>query len=223
MEYNWLNKNNNRELIVFFGGWSFDSHPFECMDSGDRDIIMFYDYSDLNIPENILNEISNYSEKILITWSMGVFTAYYLKDKLPEFDKKIAVNGTPYPIDNEYGIPLRTFDLTLKYAGTGLKGKFYENVFSDNKLLQKYLENPVQRSIENRVFELESLDKLIKNKKINYDGKFYNSAIIGNSDKIIPTKNQINMWGNKAKIIDCGHFPFYNFKSWDEICKIADQ
>ena len=79
MEYNWLNKNNNRELIVFFGGWSFDSHPFECMDSGNRDILMFYDYSDLNIPENILNEISNYSEKTLIAWSMGVFTAYYLK------------------------------------------------------------------------------------------------------------------------------------------------
>ncbi len=216
MEFAWLNRQNNNKLIVFFGGWSFDNHPFECLNPTDYDIIMLYNYSNLDFPDFS----KNYRQKILIAWSMGVFTAYLLKDMFLEFDKKIAINGTPYPIDNEYGIPARTFDLTLKYADTGLKGKFYENVFSDNLLLEKYLQNPVQRSVENRINELISLHNLIKNTKISYDNSFYDKAIVGSSDKIIPTKNQLNMWGDLAKIIDCGHFPFYNFKSWDEICKL---
>ena len=215
MEYHWLNKNNNRKLIVFFGGWSFDFRPFECLKSYDYDVLMFYDYTDLNIP----CEIPNYDKKILITWSMGVFIAYLLKGNLPEFNKKIAVNGTPYPIDNDLGIPKRTFDLTLKYAETGLQGKFYENVFTNSEFLEKYYKNPVQRTIPNRIKELESLNSLIRNTDINYDNNYYDYAIVGNNDKIIPTKNQIKMWKDKAKMLDSGHFPFYNYTCWDEICK----
>lgn len=218
MQNHWIIKNNNKNLIVFFGGWSFDYKPFECLRSEKYDVLMFYDYNDLNIENHLLKEIETYSSKTLVTWSMGVFIAYLLKDKLPDFDKKIAVNGTPYPVDDEFGIPHRTFDLTLKYAETGLQGKFYQNVFSNEDFLQKYLENPVQRTIENRVKELETLDKLIKNTKIEYDKTFYDKSIVGANDKIIPTKNQLKMWGDLAQIIDCGHFPFYNYNSWDEIC-----
>ncbi len=215
MQYHWLHKNiNNNKLIVFFGGWSFDFRPFECLESNNYDVLMFYDYNNLEIPP----EIPDYEEKILITWSMGVFIAYYLKDKLPEFNRKIAINGTPYPVDNERGIPFRTFDLTLKHAQTGLKQKFYENVFANEEFLKKYLKTPVERTIQNRVEELNALNTLIKNTPVTYDGKFYDRAIVSNNDKIIPFKNQMNMWQNLAKVIDCGHFPFYNYKSWDEIC-----
>ncbi len=215
MQYYWLKNNNKNKLIVFFAGWSFDYFPFLNINSFDYDVLMFYDYSDLNLPVTI----GEYDEKILITWSMGVFIAYYIKNLLPDFNKKIAVNGTPFPVDDRLGIPKRTFDLTLKYAETGLKGKFYENVFSNENLLNIYLKTPVQRTIENRVNELIKLDDFIKNIEINYDGQFYDTAIIGKNDKIIPAKNQLNMWGNIAKILDCGHFPFYNYNSWDEICR----
>jgi len=214
MQYHWLNKQNNKKLIVFFAGWSFDYKPFECLDCKNYDVLVLYDYNDLTLPK--IEEA--YDKKILITWSMGVFIAYLLKEVLPKFDQKIAVNGTPYPVNNEFGIPQKTFDLTLKYAETGLQGKFYQNVFTNQEFLGKYLENPIERSIENRVSELVTLDKLIKTTKIEYDKKFYNKAIVGLSDKIIPTKNQLTFWGNLAKTVDCGHFPFYNYKSWDELC-----
>ncbi len=215
MQYHWLNRNKNKKFIVFFAGWSFDYHPFKIIPARDYDVLMFYDYSELTIPF----EIPQYEETVLISWSMGVYIAYLLKTKLPDFTSKIAVNGTPYPIDNEFGIPERTFNLTLKYAENGLQGKFYENVFSDKELLEKYLQNPVKRTIQNRVTELQILNELIGAQKITYDGEFYDKAIVSGSDKIIPTKNQINMWGNSAKIINSGHFPFYNYTSWDEICK----
>ena len=215
MQYNWLNRQNNKNLIIFFAGWSFDSKPFEYLKCEDNDVLVFYDYTELdNIPD-----IEQYDTYTLITWSMGVYVAYLLKDKLPKFNKKIAINGTVYPVNNQFGIPHKTFELTLKYAETGLQGKFYKNVFSNDSWFERYMQNPVQRSLKSRVDELIALDNFIRTQNIVYDNKFYDKALVGLSDKIIPTKNQLAFWKEKAQTIDCGHFPFYNYSSWNEICK----
>lgn len=215
MQYHWLNKENNDNLIVFFAGWSFDYIPFKFLDCTDNDVLVVYDYNSIDDLPNF----NTYNNKTLITWSMGVYVAYLLKDKFKDFNRKIAINGTIYPVDDEFGIPHRTFDLTLKFAQTGLEGKFYKNVFNNDELFERYSKAPVERSIENRVSELYSLDKLIKETKIKYNSEFYDFAIVSNFDKIIPTKNQLAFWKEKAKTVDCGHFPFYNYNSWDEICK----
>ena len=218
MQYHWLNKNNNNKLIIFFAGWSFDYNPFKFLNCTDFDVLILYDYNTLEVPE-----IPKYKKYYLISWSIGVFTAYILKNKLPKFDLKIAINGTPYPVDDNKGIPLKPFLLTLKHAKQGLEGKFYQNIFDTTKDFETYNENQVKRTVDNRVDELNNLYKLIKQTQINYES-FYDKAIISQNDIIIPTKNQINFWQNNTKsikMLESGHFPFYNFKSWEEIlqCK----
>lgn len=217
MQYHWLNKRDgNKKLLLFFCGWSFDYKPFERIECNDYDVLMLYDYNDLSIPIEILG----YEEYFLITWSMGVFVAYLLKEKLPEFKEKIAINGTPFPVDNEKGIPIKTFDLTLKYVDTGLQGKFQRNLFKTEEEFQKYLQNPVAREIPNQASELVSLKKLIDKTDVDYK-KYYNRAIISNTDKIIPTRNQHNCWDNVCPVVvlNSGHFPFYDFESWNDILK----
>lgn len=225
MQYCWLKKseklNNDktiRKLIIFFCGWSFDNKPFEPLDCGEYDVLMFYDYKNHTIPF----DIPDYDEYYLITWSMGVYIAYLLRDKLPEFKLKIAVNGTPFPIHNHFGIPERTFDLTLKYVDTGLQGKFQRNLFKKDDDFEKYMLNPVARKIPEQAEELRALKDFISMSELSYDN-FYDRAIIGESDKIIPAQNQINFWKEHAPLVllDSGHFPFYGFKSWNEIlqCK----
>ena len=58
------------------------------------------------MPEDLAN-IKGYENKTLIAWSMGVFTAYLLKDLFADFNHKIAVNGTVTPVDNDFGIPVK--------------------------------------------------------------------------------------------------------------------
>lgn len=229
MNYHWLNKNNNENLIIFFCGWSFDYKPFEVLKSDNYDVITFYDYSDIGnsdfnelFTKNYANLFSNYKSVNLIAWSMGVYAAYLLKNELPEFDCKIAINGTPFPVNDDFGIPVKTFDLTLKYVDTGLQGKFQKNLFKKNEDYQKYLKTPVSRNIENQKNELISLNNFIKNRSCEYN-LYYDKAIISDTDKIIPTRNQINFWTDKAEIVslNSGHFPFYQFSEWKELltCK----
>lgn len=226
MQYHWLNKQDNDKLILFFCGWSFDYKPFEKLNCNDYDVLIVYDYSDIasNNAKDFLSKkfFIKYKKIDLITWSMGVYVAYLMKNILPKFDKKIAINGTPYPVDDSFGIPSKTFDLTLKFVDTGLQGKFQKNLFKKNEDYEKYLKTPVERSIENQKQELVALNDFIKNQKCDYD-EFYDRAIISDTDKIIPTRNQVNFWTGKAeiKILDSGHFPFFEFESWKDIllCK----
>lgn len=215
MQFHWLNKQNNSKLIIFFAGWSFDENPFKFLACENFDVLIVYDYS--TIDENI-EKFTSYKEINLIAWSMGVFVAYLLKDKLPKFNKKIAINGTPLPVNDEFGIPIKPFLLTLRHAKTGLEGKFYQNIFDTKEEFEKYSTMSVNRSIENRETELKSLYDKIRSAEINYN-RFYDKALISSRDKIIPTKNQINFWQNNAEIemLESGHFPYYNFKSWNEI------
>ncbi|MBR6099563.1 DUF452 family protein [bacterium] len=220
MQYHWLNKKNNSNLIIFFCGWSFDYKPFERLACNDNDVLVVYDYGDIGTDnEDIIKSFSDYKSFTLITWSMGVYIAYLLKNTLPNFDKKIAINGTPYPVHDEWGIPVKTFDLTLKYVDTGLQGKFQKNLFKRPEDFEKYLETPVERTIENQKTELIVLDNFIRNRVINYE-RFYDYAIISDTDKIIPTRNQKSCWENfetPYKVLNSGHFPFYEFNSWEEI------
>ncbi len=214
----WLNNKNNESLIVFFAGWSFDENPFQSLNCENYDVLIVYDYNDLTIPQELKN-LDKYKTKILISWSMGVFTAYLYKDLFKNFDKKIAINGTITPVDNEFGIPVKMFELTLKHAQKGLERKFYQNVFLTDNEFTTYSKIPVKRSIANRVSELENLYKFIQNTKTDYE-KFYNFAIISDHDKIIPPKNQQashNKHNTPFINIDSGHFPFYKFSSWKEV------
>lgn len=217
MKHFWLNKNGNSELLVFFAGWSFDENPFKFLNTDGFDVVVVYDYRDLALDV----DFSGYEKYYLVTWSMGVYIAALLKDKLPTFSKSIAFNGTTFPIDNEFGIPRRTFDLTLKFASEGLKAKFYQNVFYGEEQLEKYWLNPVERSIEERVEELQALKNMISENPVDARG-FYRIAYVSENDKIIPPSNQHNAWENlgvSVIVLPDGHFPFYNFKSWKEICK----
>lgn len=215
MQFHWLNKQNNKNLIVFFAGWSFDYVPFKFLDCENQDVLIVHDYNEISD----LPEISDYENKNLIAWSMGVYMAYQMRNKFVDFNKRIAINGTPFPVDDEYGIPLKPFLLTLRHAKTGLEGKFYQNIFEKSEEYERYIKNPVERSIKNRVNELNELYERIKETQKVYE-KFYNQAIISLNDKIIPAKNQIKFWQDfevPYETLESGHFPYYNFKSWKEL------
>ena len=202
MEYKWLNKKHNQNLIVFFNGWGMDDSVVRHLEPNDYDILMFYDYNNLTTDFRF-TELDKYSEKHLVAWSMGVMTATFFNI---DYSTKTAVNGTLQPIDDNYGIPQRIYNLTLK--GFSPKGaeRFIKSMFDEECTL------PVpEREFENQKNELLALTKY----KADMSFK-YNRIILSDNDKIIPTKNQSAFWHIEPNISG-GHAPFYHFKSWSEL------
>ena len=142
--------------------------------------------------------------------------AAFLKEKLPEFDLKIAVNGTLYPLDCEKGICAKSLDEMEKITIENALD-FRKKLISDSAHLETFNKFQPHRDLKSSLDELAALKKFFEN-SVEYE---YDRIIIGNEDSIIPSSNQLRAWdcSEKIKVIDGGHFLFYNFESFDEIIR----
>ena len=202
MEYKWLNKSNNSNLIIFFNGWGMDESIVKALKPDNNDVLMFYDYNSLDTDFDF-KTIENYSEKFLIAWSMGVMIGTLFNI---DYNKKIAINGTLKPISNKFGIPEKIYELTLKGLSEDSIRKFIDNMF-----LESHTELGIKRNFENQKTELAALKTYQSNMDFKYD-----KIIISKYDKIIPTKNQSAFWGIEPNI-NTGHSPFNIFSSWKDL------
>lgn len=201
MKYKWLNKTDSNKLIIFFNGWGMDEKIVSHLDCEDYDVIVFYDYNNLDIDI----DFSNYAEKYIIAWSMGVMTAILFD--FGEITSSTAICGTPFAIDDNYGIPERIYNLTIRGFSETSSQKFMERMF---------IEKPEIETFSNRTFDskLSELKQML-NYKPNESFQ-YTKAIVADSDKIIPTKNQLNYWQTPV-IINSGHCPFMLYSKWSEL------
>lgn len=202
MKYKWLNKKDNNKIIIFFNGWGMDEKIVEHLNPENYDVLMFYDYNSLETNFKF-NQPDNYDDKYLIAWSMGVMIATQFDIK---YTYKTAINGTLKPIDNNFGIPEKIYDLTIRgFSQTGLK-KFITNMGLDPSFSEK-----INRDFEEQKSELSALKKYHSNSDFKYD-----RIILSDNDKIIPTKNQSAFWGIEPNT-KSGHSPFHLYEKWSDL------
>lgn len=199
MKCTFLNKiNDNNELIIFFNGWGMDEKPFLKYINKNKNFLICYDYQDLDFN---LNLIKSYSKILLIAWSMGVFIASKVFEKINiNFIKKIAINGTLFPINKNLGIHPKIFDLTLNTLNTENLQKFYFNMCGNIENYNLFNLNKPTRDIKSIFLELQSIKNIFLNSQITNFA--WDKAIIGLQDNIFKYKNQINSWNNKNMVIN---------------------
>lgn len=222
----WLNKKNSDELILFFNGWSLDENCIKHLDAGQYDVLMFYDYTILDIEEDILNEIKKYSQVNIISFSMGVWASAGVINKLGNIKETIAINGTLVPVDDNFGIPVKIFNLTLSNLSELTYPKFFKNMFADFKMAQHELHKMPKRSIEDQREELLAIKDFSLKNNFTHKISRFDKIIISNNDKIIPAKNQINFWRQRTDLkvirIDDSHCIFNSFEKWNEILNYGE-
>ena len=214
MKFKWIKQSGNDKIIVFFNGWGMDERPFSFLETGVYDLLMIYDYVNLKI---MLPDLSAYREKFLLAWSSGVRIADLIING-NEFKKRIAINGTAFTVDNDKGIHPNVFFATIKHFSPQNRDKFYRRMILKQEDYKRFTENLPARALSNQKEELEAIYSEKDNR--NPDNIF-DIAIISQKDKIIPSEKQEKYWSGQfskiVKINDCGHFPFYRWKSWREI------
>ena len=207
MQYKWLNKQNNKNLIVFFNGWGMDEKIVSNLSFDGFDVLTFFDYRIFEI-QNF--DFSVYEKKYLIAWSMGVYVCSLFYEKFKDFDKFTAINGTQNPIDDNYGIPYAAYNLTVDNFNELTCKKFMKKISSSVDLL-----NYCSRPLDELKQELISIRDL----KIEQN-LIFNKAILSANDRIFPYKNMINFWKEKniqITEIEGSHYIFDRYKKWGDL------
>ena len=209
--------NHRPELLLFFTGWGMDARPTAHLATGRYDVCTCFNYNELNAPD--AERWQQYRSVTVAAWSMGVWAAeqVLMGLKLP-IEQAVAINGTPFPVDDVRGIPAATAQATLDGLTPESLRRFYRRMFGSGNLL-KEMELSDRLPLIDFDERREELARIIARRPYPETGFAWNKAIIGAGDAIFPPENMRAAWLGKAEIveIDAPHYPFHRFKTWEEI------
>lgn len=212
-----------RSVIVFAAGWAGSDElvrhlalPEDC------DLLCLFDYRTLPSPvekTELVTHLAPYLHKHLIAWSFGVWAAAEifgacLFDRPGFWDTATAVNGTPFPISDAYGIPERAFAVTVRSIGGAGTAKFLERMCGPPEILREYYKHRSTRALEEIYDELvqlrrQALERLPEKPEPAND--FWTAAVVGGKDAIFPPGNMSTFWREASVPIifveDMPHYP----------------
>lgn len=207
----------NKDIFLVFLGYSFLPECLNFLESNLNackcDICVVYDYSNLDIDKEKLLSILKDKNIYLLAWSMGVWAFNLLLNKGEftnlNFCKKVAINGTPFGINDEFGIPKNVFKKSID--------EFDFDEFKKICFL-KDLKKVEFKFNQNPKFELEQIYTFCKEEK-KYENSFWDKVIISKKDFIFPPK-ACEWFLCKKERINAPHFPFFYIKDIGTIFEI---
>lgn len=208
-------------LLLFFAGWSTSPELFTRLKAEERtDVMICYDYRDLTFEE----DLTQYEEIHLIAWSMGVRMAELAIGRKYTLSTATAINGTPRPIDDIYGIPVDIFRGTLDNLTTEGFKRFNRRMCGSRDTLAGY-ETVRPRPLEEVRDELQHIYDLCLGKPQPDVARRsapirWTRAIISSDDRIFPAANQLEYWltrCSEVQEIKSPHYPFFLWKQWNEL------
>lgn len=189
---------HTKRLNLFFTGWGMDENPcYNLFQNIEGDVCICYNYTDLSFDFTLLNA---YSEIHLFAWSMGVWAASATFQLIQDlFERKIALNGTMTPIDDQRGIPTDIFNGTLEHLNEQTLERFNRRMCGTRNQKEWFENHRPKRSVHELKQELQAIkDHVQKIKVPNFN---WDKVLIGENDLIFPAQAQKKAWENVLQII----------------------
>lgn len=208
MKQKYLIHEQHPRLLLFFAGWGADEPPFRAYRPQGCDFQICYDYRSLELDTTGWEA---YRTIHVVGWSMGVWAASLLmqQQRWTQAGKRIAINGTPYPMDDRRGIPEAIFRGTLEGLTDASLHKFLRRMCADSQAFRRFLEVTPRRPLEELREELATILQAISRSGYPESLPAWDEAIVGTSDRIIPPANQLCAWqglGVAVRTTDDAHY-----------------
>ena len=154
-----------------------------------------YDYRSLEFDTTL---IQAYSKITLIAWSMGVWAASQVMKQYPSLpvSQSTAINGTLYPIHETEGITPSVFEGTLQGLNEQTLLKFQRRMCGSAADYKVFQTMAPKRPVEELKEELAAIRQQYLS---SLPSEFvWQTAIIGDNDRIFLPDHQEQAWRNKA-------------------------
>ena len=205
MKQVYIVEENYPRLLVFFAGWACDETPFRHYRPQGTDYLVCYDYRTLDMDTDFVNR---YDEIHVVGWSMGVWAASHVGSRLGgNVRTRVALNGTPFPIDERRGIPPAIYQGTLEGLCGASLHKFLRRMCADSAAFRAFLDITPRRPVEELREELASIAK--QDASLPAPRWNWTEAVVGTDDRIIPPANQSAAWreaGTSVREVPCAHY-----------------
>lgn len=203
MKQLFIKKENSPRLLLFFAGWGSDENLFRRTVAEGYDCLLCFDYRTLEFDYSLLD---GYREIRLLAWSMGVWVAgQILSGCTYPWKMKLAVNGTPFPIDDRRGIAEAVFHGTLENFSDAALARFRRRICGGAGQVKEFLSHQPYRTTEELGAELAALEHEVG--KVQPAAFVWDKAIIGLCDKIFIPANQRTAWtGTEVMEMEAEHY-----------------
>lgn len=206
MKQTFVIKEDRPRLVLFFAGWGMDANPFRHFSPQSADLLVCYDYRCLEFKDI---PFANYREITLVAWSFGVWAASCVLENIDNLSivKKIAINGTPFPIDEERGITPDVFDATLTKLSDESLAKFHRRMCRNSADYEAFRRVGPMRPVDELWDELVALRNAYQSR--GTPDFLWDYAAIARGDRIFLPQNQRNAWNGTLTQVENhegGHF-----------------
>ncbi len=203
MQETWLRQEGHQDVIIFMLGWAATPNAVFQLPLEGYDVLACYDHRELArlAPERF----SAYRRIYLFAWSFGVWVSESSCSDLPLY-KAVALNGTPYPLDDRYGMRLRVVIRTMQGLAKVGMNPFNDKAYGDGRHIP---EGPFEdRSIEEKIDELTLLAEWSRANSAEHIA--WDTAYIGDKDEIFPPAKMWDYWKTRGLGIgfESYHYPF---------------
>ena len=213
MRQHYIQQKGHSTLLLFFAGWGMDEQPFVDFCPVDADFMVCYDYRSLEFDEAVLHR---YQSVRLVAWSMGVWAASQLwGGKRDLFTGAVAVNGTPFPIDDERGIPHLIYKGTLEGLNESSLRKFRLRMCGSAEAFNHLMMRAPRRNLEELHEELRCIGESAM--RMPSSSFKWDKAVVGTNDRIFAPDNQLRAWeGTEVETCETAH---YAEQLWETLLK----
>ena len=205
MNCQWIKQDDNKDVIVVFGGWAVGFAPLAHW-QGNFDILFVDDFRTLDCQLPSLNQ---YERRILLAFSFGVAAyAHWHSGQEDQLTAKIAINGSVTPVERKTGIPPVIMQKTIDSLDIDSLQMFLTRCFGEE-----------QPRLEADVDALKD-ELLVVQKRGSAPSVAFDKAILSDKDRIFMSANLQRAYeGTSAQVqtIAGPHIPFANWTRWEEI------
>lgn len=193
-------------LLLFFAGWGMDERPFIQYTPRESDFMICYDYHTLDFDTS---PTARYSHIDVVAWSMGIWAASQVLSRIAlPVNSSVAINGTPFPIDEKRGIPPAIFEGTLEGLNEVSLRKFQRRMCANGSAFDSFRHITPQRSAEDLKEELAAIARQYR--ELPPASFSWKKAIMGENDRIFPPANQHTAWEETSASILHGNEAHYD-------------
>lgn len=180
-------------LILLFAGWGSDERCYAHIVMPGWDVALVSGYDGATPDFSLLTP---YRTVYVYAWSLGVWAAERALPGRLEPVRAYAVNGTPWPCDDERGIPAKVFGDTAAGLSPRNLYKFRVRMCGGVSAYQAKADMFEHlQDVDALRGELEYVASHPNEKHLTWDG-----AYIGRDDRIFPALNQSEAWEGRTSV-----------------------